>query len=91
MERQFVLRILFVALLHNIEQNTSRYFEIISSAIDEILPAADDDAQDVQDDVYDILHRHRLQQQQTSPDNDNNGAFAADNWFGSIDPRSKTS
>ena len=73
-------------LLHNIEQNTSRYFEIISSAIDEILPAADDDAQDVQDDVYDILHRHRLQQQQTSPDNDNGGAFGAGGGLNGPDP-----
>lgn len=57
-------------LLGNIEHNTSRYFEIISSAIDELLPQADDDAVGVEDDVYDILHRHRLQQQQTAPDND---------------------
>jgi DNA replication licensing factor MCM7 len=64
-------------LLHNIEQNTSRYFEIIASAIDELLPAADDDAIDVQDDVYDILHRHRLQQQQTAPENDIMNGFGA--------------
>ena len=60
-------------LLQNINNNTARYFDIISSAVDEVLKNVlpDEDAIGVQDDVYDILHRHRLQQQQNSPENDN--------------------
>ena len=64
-------------LLQNIEQNTSRYFDIIASAVDEVLTTVlpDEDAIGVQDDVYDVLHRHRLQQQQTAPENDPMGGL----------------
>ena len=41
--------------------NTARYYTVFSAAIDEIMPQPDE-AESVAEDVYDVLHRHRLQQ-----------------------------
>ena len=53
-------------LLRSCEINTMRYYKVFSSAIDAIMPQPDE-AESVAEDVYDVLHRHRLQQQQSAP------------------------
>ena len=64
-------------LLRSCEINTMRYYKVFSSAIDAIMPQPDE-AESVAEDVYDVLHRHRLQQQQSAPSEEGLGMDAAD-------------
>ncbi len=69
-----------VELRADVESNTARYYEVFATAIDAMLrdevEPDEDTADPANDDVYDILHRHRLQQQQTAPDQNDDGGFA---------------